>query len=363
MAIVGWRLTLEPCADLVAWSLLRTGVGPEVTAWSGLIEDAVPAREVARRLLVGSGRGDPDPATEADAARSLGSTLLPIELCRGLTAGTRPATLTICVRGWPASVPWQALVVDGADERLVERCVVLGGLAPGLLAEEPGDHRTARGPGVDDSQLWVVDPGPPEGSWPPLFPAGYPGEVTSLIGGGDRLVPDGAQFSRTELAGELIDRRWAGLVYLGHIGARESSPAATGLVLAGQSGADLLTAHDWLREPRRWPMPPRVALLGCGSDDAAALEHSGLVTAALKAGAGLVTATRWPLANGPGALRAFAAVANAHSVPAVHHALRDWQLGELDRWRRSAAPACSPHYWSSLVTYDRGLLQPRAESS
>lgn len=352
MSAVGWRLTLEPCADLVAWSLLRREpASAGVQVWAGLIEDGSRARELTMLLTSGPDPGLADPVQEALGARELGFALLPQVLRRGLEDASSLQTLTICSRGWLARVPWDALAVNQDGRRVVETSVLLGGLAAGLLEGRVAPDRPE---GV--GSLWVVDPGPPEGAWRPLFPSGYPDELAAAIRPGDSLVPSGLPFDAADLSRALTEQPWARFIYLGHIGARSESPAATGLVLTGPGGPALLTAHEWLRDPSRWPAPAKVALLGCGSDDAGHQEHSGLITAALNAGAGLVTGTRWSMANREGVLRLVAGVSDAFEARSPLHALRAWQLGELDRWRQTGDPAASPAFWSALVSYDRGLL-------
>lgn len=354
MSPVGWRLTVEPCRNLVAWSLLRAAdAEAEVRAWSGLIEDASHLREVARCALDGALL---DPAGEAAAARALGGELLPAVLQKELLAAREPQLVTIAARGWLAQVAWDALAIGQDGARLVQRALVLGGLPAGLTEDPlPAGIAPSGEPG-----LWLVDPGPPDGRWPPLYPAGYPAAVAACPPAGDLLVPDGLAFSAADFAAALDSRRWSRLVYFGHIANPVGTPAGVGLVLAGPDGVDQLTAHRWLRTPERWPMPRRVALLGCGSDDSSLAEQSGLVTAAMKAGAALVTATRWPLANTGGAVRLLAAVSAALLEPDVLASVHAWQCAELERWRSTGDADSSPLYWASAVSYDRQLLTVRA---
>lgn len=353
---IGWRLTLEPCADMVAWSLLKSyGPHTPVETWSGLIRDATHARDWTSRLVDDARPGLFDSEIEAIAVRELGAALLPRVLRAELSASTGTVWLTLCTRGWLSRVPWDALALNQDGLRVVERCVLLGGLPPGLLEEEgpPPPARTQRR--HPPESLWVVDPGPPEGGPKPLYPAGYPDEIARMPGPGDRLVPDGMRFTSTHLSQELRSRPWSDLIYLGHVGAISESPAGACLVLADES-EEPFTAHAWLHDPQRWPAPPRVALLGCGSDDTAAPEHSGLITAALHAGADLVTGTRWSLPNSGGVVRLLAGVSAAFATAAVPEAIRRWQLGELAEWRRASTQTSSPAYWATLVTYDRARL-------
>lgn len=351
MGSVGWRLTLEPCLDLVAWSLLRAEQAPgaQVQVWSGLVEDAASLRATTMSALAG---GLLDPVAEAEAARTLGDGLVPPVLQKALLGATELPLLTICTRGWLSHVPWEALAIGPDGARLVQKCILMGGLPPGLV--DGSARRTASsesGPG-----LWVVDPGPPDGRWQPLYPAGYPTSVTNSVPGDDQLLPDGLSFTADDLADALGAMTWSRWVYLGHIANQTGVPAGVGLVLSGSNGPELLTAHRWLGRPERWPMPNRVALLGCGSDDSGLSEQTGLVTAAIRAGARVVTATRWPLANSEGAVRLLAAVAEALLEPSVLLAVHRWQCTELERWRGTGDPDSSPAYWASAVTYDSDLL-------
>lgn len=117
------------------------------------------------------------------------------------------------------------------------------------------------------------------------------------------------------------------------------------------------TAFDWLAEPDRFPAPPRVALIACGSDDGKEIEQSGMPIAAVNAGAELVTATRWVLpvdqklaASCPTAALAMA-VDTAHAAADPLAALRRWQIDRLRNWRDRGAVTDTPLLWASLVTY------------
>jgi len=83
------------------------------------------------------------------------------------------------------------------------------------------------------------------------------------------------------------------LAYIGHVRhGSDDAPANASLVLDD----DDLLARDLLYPGKhRWPMPPRVALLGCGSGGAQAPEWLGLAPAAVWAGAEVVAATAWDL--------------------------------------------------------------------
>lgn len=125
-----------------------------------------------------------------------------------------------------------------------------------------------------------------------------------------------------------------------------------------------LTASDLMT--LRLPMPPRVALLACGSGgDYRFDEATGLVAAIILGGAQLVTATLWSLPT-TGAYRQFAEGAGAAADPMAdvvaavddaHEAATDagcalnrWQREQMRRWRDGAVTA-SPLYWAALVTF------------
>lgn len=353
MTGVGWRLTWEPCGSTLAWSLLRVDdEHPDAQAWAGVLAD-VPLRaraELARPTLPDPWRSPlADPVQEAILARELGSLFLPRPLRAALREEAHRAhTLTLAVRGWPSAIPWDALAIDLDGTRLIERCRVLSSPTPGVVAGLPVPDRTPR-----HGCLWVIDPGPADGAFPPVYPAGRPTVLMAAVATDDRCVPDLWPLSARDLSTELAARPWQRMLYLGHLDAAEpGSPASAGLVLNERGAPDRLTAHRWLRAPESWPAPQRVALLGCSGDDAASAEQSGLVVAALRAGARLVTTTRWPLPAGGVLTPLSLAVATAHASDTAVDALRGWQLDQLDRWRRTGTPDESPVLWSSLVTYD-----------
>jgi hypothetical protein len=115
----------------------------------------------------------------------------------------------------------------------------------------------------------------------------------------------------------------------------------------------------------RLPMPPRVALLACGSGgDYQFDEATGLVAAMILGGAQLVTATLWSLPT-TAAYRQFAAttgepadpmtdvviaVDRAHEAADAGCAVNQWQRAQMRRWRDGDVTA-SPLYWGALVTF------------
>ncbi|TDE94903.1 CHAT domain-containing protein [Occultella glacieicola] len=124
-----------------------------------------------------------------------------------------------------------------------------------------------------------------------------------------------------------------------------------------------LSARDLLADPQRWPMPERVALIGCESGtDARFRDPYGLVGAVVRAGATLVTGTRWPLLTehalssladvaGNPITDAVLAVDAAHEAPDAVAAFSAWQRERLAAWRSTHAVADSPLLWAGLVTF------------
>lgn len=354
---VGWRLTLEPEGTLLAWSLIRgDDAHPSGDTWAGIRKDASALIDRVGRLTDAE---DPwrspltDPRQEAEAAREIGVALLPEPLRHALADETDSAhTVTIATRGWPSRVPWEALAIAWDGTRLVERALVLAGMSPALVA-------TLRGPGSGahgqerSGRLWVVDAGPPGGEFGPVYPAGTPELLREATRASGRLLPDAGPLRPGHLGTAMAERPWASFLYLGHLrGAPDGSPAASALVLSDGTRPVFMTARDWLANPERWPAPPRTALIGCSGDDAQATEQSGLVVAALNAGARLVTTTRWALPNDPATTRLALAVALAQDSADPVTTIRRWQLLHLRRWREQGVRDSSPMLWASLVSHD-----------
>ena len=354
---VGWRLTFEPIGESLAWSLIRIDDDhPQGRVWAGVHDAIGQVRADVLALHPVRSGGNPwdsplaDPQAEEHCAVSLGRALLPEPLRRALVSELSRHTLTIATRSWPTAVPWCALALDETGTRLVERCRVIGGLPPGMVS---GLEPVIEG---DGPPLWVVDPGPiaSSGGFPPLYPDGYPEELMAAAKSAcAALVPDSGTFTVDDLSVYLGGRQPSRWLYLGHISHGSAmSPAAVGLVL--RRGP--LTAHDWLAEPGRWPAPSRVGLVGCAGDDAQDLELTGLVAAALTAGARMVLTTRWFVPgdrqDALGTTRLAVAADRALSDDDPVEALTAWQRVELGRWRSTGVLDASPLLWAALVLYD-----------
>jgi hypothetical protein len=378
MERIGWRLVLEPTMTGLVWSLIRAtgsaggagtqggGGADDFSVWAGRHVGPEGCERLAATIVPEAGADiwdSPlaDPDAELDIARSLGRSLLPEPLRHALAGpGTAQHTLTVAVRGWCAAVPWEALVIDDCDTRLVERCRVLGEAhaAAGVDRGPTGDAEVERTP-PDQGGLTVVDPGPVAAEDPamaPLYPAGLPPELARSALGEDVVLPGPEGLSVAALGEILRAGTWERFLYAGHV--RPGSTARPGdaaLVLADGLDADLLTVHAWLARPDLWPLPRRVALIGCASGDGRPLEGVGLPLAALRAGAEIVTATRWPLPSDlserePGFTHLVRAVHAAHLADDPVGHLRSWQITELHRWRTSGYAVHAPLTWAALVT-------------
>jgi CHAT domain-containing protein len=177
---------------------------------------------------------------------------------------------------------------------------------------------------------------------------------------------------RTWLA-KLLVQIPSRLVYVGHASSAEGRADRAALHLACTAAipgdADAigdhrpLTASDLMSS--QLPMPPRVALLACGSGgDYQFDEATGMVAAMIMGGASVVTATLWSLPT-TAAYRRFGptsdasvdpmadaviAVDGAHEEADAGCAVNRWQRAQMRRWRDGDITA-SPLYWAALVTF------------
>ncbi len=172
---------------------------------------------------------------------------------------------------------------------------------------------------------------------------------------------------------KLLTQAPSRLVYVGHASSAEgrADRAAVHLACTAAIPGDAeaigehrpLTASDLMAS--KVPMPPRVALLACGSGaDYQFDEATGLVAALILSGAQVVTATLWSLPTtaayrqfGPASHRtadpmadAIIAVDHAHNEADAGCAVNRWQRAQMRRWR-AGDTAASPLYWAALVTF------------
>ncbi len=286
-----------------------------------------------------------------------------------MTAGGRVA----------ARIPWRPVDIGQCTDghRLME-------LADVLMAVPPNIVHAARTPAGWDARR----DGPPLLALDPRVPGQRPDSALgSVLGRPAPDTPVALHFTRlmqrrpvlpdVEAAVELFrrrdaDRAWlAGLLahppsrllYVGHASAADGADRADRAALHLAEDRPL-TASDLMA--LRLPMPPRVALLACGSGgDYRFDEATGLVAAMILGGAQLVTATLWSLPT-TAAYRQFAAPAAdppdpmadlIAAVDGAHEAAADagcavnrWQREQMRRWRGGVLTA-SPLYWAALVTF------------
>ncbi|OBG20369.1 CHAT domain-containing protein [Mycobacterium sp. 852002-51057_SCH5723018] len=173
---------------------------------------------------------------------------------------------------------------------------------------------------------------------------------------------------------KLLAQKPSRLMYVGHASSAEGHSAdGAALHLACPAtipgGADAIGEHRPLTASDlmslQLPMPPRAALLACGSGgDYRFDEATGLVAAMILGGAQVVTATLWSLPT-TAAYRQFAAatdappdpmadlviaVDRAHEAADAGCAVNRWQRAQMRRWRDGDVTA-SPLYWGALVTF------------
>lgn len=285
----------------------------------------------------------------------LGALLIPPPLRDALLAGDPDSPEhTVVVAGGPdlAQVPWELLALS-PEVRLIERARVRAAFSPTLTTGHPSPPRE----GGAGNVLAVIDASPPD-----LYLYDHPAVGIHNA----RWVQMGREPGRLHLGPDYSDRGCATelsaaltagprrLLVFGHLvaGRAEAPQEARFLLEEGH-----VTARQILREPHTWPMPERVALIGCHSNDAQHAEQLGLAVAAVYAGADLVTTTRWSLPmdrvlglNGVTTALGIA-VDNAHDSEDPVGAIRAWQIKRLAEWRTEDCPETSPLLWASLVTY------------
>ncbi|TGD88629.1 CHAT domain-containing protein [Mycolicibacterium sp. CH28] len=291
-----------------------------------------------------------------------------------------------------ARIPWQLVDIDSVTEgfRLMEMADVVLAVPPNIAHAARVTarwHERRHAPA-----LLVVDPRVP-GQRPDSALGsvlGRPSIQTPLARHFEKLLAQRPVLPEVGAAVELFrrsdaDRRWltalldrapSRLLFVGHASAADrahgyADRAALHLACtsATDGAADLVGDHRPLLAAdvmaARLPIPPRVALLACGSGgDYQFDEATGLVAAMVLCGAELVTATLWSLPTTAGYRRFTAraedpmaevviAVDEAHEAQDAVLALNRWQRGQLRRWRGGDV-AAHPLYWAALVTFALG---------
>jgi len=340
-----------------------------------------------------------------------------------LPAGEYP-TIRIYPPPSLARLPWELLVVDGEQERLLD-CANLQLEVP-VTARADRDHRQ-QAAGSDGSPVpdgttgpvvYLLDPRAGLGQVLPPFRSAANVLVERIAVMRERgRLPIGVtrlsdvlhrSIGRDRLSDMLTaDPAPSRLVYVGHVSSADIAndrPESAAMHLADNANVPgyaapittrnrgrhvPFTALDLLADapdtsrgagpqlpsgPHRWPMPPRVALLGCDSgSDHRFTEAFGLVIAMIINGAELVTATRWVLPTDyffhdvlgvPSAINPtasmIAAVDDAHESADPVGTLQAWQRARLECWRASGDVADSPVVWAALTTHHAPALVPDA---
>jgi hypothetical protein len=294
-----------------------------------------------------------------------------------------------------AQIPWQLADIRAHTDgnRLMELVDVLMAVPPNIVhsPRQPAGWDARR----DGPPLFVLDPRVP-GQRPDSALGSVLGRPSSQTQLAQHFGESMQRRSALPDVGDVVelfrrqdaDRTWLAkllahapsrMMYVGHASSGRGGPDDAGradraaLHLACTAGlpgdADAigdhrpLTASDLMS--LRLPMPPRVALLACGSGgDYQFDEATGLVAAMILGGAQLVTATLWSLPT-TAAYRQFAAataepadpmtevviaVDRAHEAADAGCAVNQWQRAQMRRWRAGDVTA-SPLYWGALVTF------------
>ncbi|MBO3747411.1 CHAT domain-containing protein [Streptosporangiaceae bacterium NEAU-GS5] len=341
----------------------------------------------ARRALIDGPFADP--VRELSLARILSETMLPDGLAAelALSDGRPSVRLRITPSRRLARVPWELLVLpDG--RRLLE--------VADVFTDPPAVLHVKRGrlPGrwkdlAEHPVLYVLDP--QTHCLPPVLDDAYDAVEAWLDQRRDdgRIRPDdreAALFSgaagREWLGRRLRGHAYSRLLYYGHASAADQEPGSAAIHLADSADVyglaapiaghrpftalDILVGTAMSPGHRIWPMPPRVALIGCNSGgDYQYHEPFGLVISCLNAGAELVSATRWTLPTD----RAFALFASCttpgfgpttelvinvdrcHDGADAPRLLSDWQREKLHAWINSGRMSDTPLVWASMTTH------------
>lgn len=288
-----------------------------------------------------------------------------------------------------ATIPWQLADIDSVTDgvRLMEMVDVVMAVPPNIVHAPRTTVRWHERRGAP--ALLVVDPRVP-GQRPDSSLGsvlGRPSGETPLSRHFEMLVAQRSVLPEVGSAVELFrrsdaDRAWLAalldhapsrMLFVGHASAADRSDGhadRAALHLACSAAADgaaepigdhrPLLASDLMTA--QLPLPPRVALLACGSGgDYQFDEATGLVAAMVLCGSELVTATLWSLPTTAGYRRFNArtedpmaqiviAVDQAHESPDAVLAVNRWQRQQMRRWRDGDTGA-SPLYWAALVTF------------
>ena len=291
-----------------------------------------------------------------------------------------------------ARIPWQLADIDTVTEgfRLMEMVDVVMAVPPNIVHAPRAQARWRERRSAP--ALLVVDPRVP-GQRPDSALGsvlGRPSSESALSRHFGELLAHRTVLPDVDAAVELFrrsdaDRSWLAaqldhapsrMLYVGHASAADRAHGyadRAALHLACTSAADgaaepvgdhrPLLASDLMAA--HLPVPPRVALLACGSGgDYQFDEATGLVAAMVLCGSELVTATLWSLPTTAGYRRftgrgedpmaeVVMAVDDAHESEDAVLSLNRWQREQMRRWRAGETGA-NPLYWAAVVTFAVG---------
>lgn len=308
------------------------------------------------------------PGTARQLTGELGNLLIPSTLRQLALTGAgsgQPVSLVVAPAPALGRVPFGLLGLGKADLQLVHGAVIRLGASAALL-----EHARHRQPGQFNGHvLGVIDPCGREVAEPSrkkatlnLLDDDHLGEMgvtgwawlqnRPVLSRYGHLAELGTvtnlarQATISELSRALRTTGAGVLAYIGHVSnASDDAPANAGLVLDDDS----LYARDLLYDDKgRWPMPPRVALLGCGSGGAQAPEWLGLAPASIWAGAQIVAATAWDLIDEPATWNlAEEVVSILHGSPDPAAEWRKRFINHLADWQ-SDRNAPYPLSWAAI---------------
>ncbi|MGA5121555.1 CHAT domain-containing protein [Streptomyces pseudogriseolus] len=325
-------------------------------------EDVAAAGTRADQGPLSRGAG-PDGKKERRLLGSVAEAFLPPPLSAGLRA-TPPGDIPSLVVSLPAGLahlPVAALPLEpGIDRRVVDVVRVLHVPAWSVISQRRPSHHADAGQKYD-LRLAVI------------APDGDPDAAARLTSPPIARRSLGGPVSREQLS-EILhllddDRHW--LLYLaGHVDAAEN-PTHSGLRLAPEdtghghlSIAEMLTAAGTGAHDELFPLPERVLAVGCGSLGLGAAdtdiartptsEWLGFGSALMLAGADHAVCTLYqvyPVKQLHDITYRLAAKLVAGDSPA--DALREVQLAELNRWRRTGRGR--PFLWQAFVYTGIGI--------
>lgn len=369
----------------------RAQVAGVLAELAAALPTPLPGETIERALTRALGSGPlTDPEREAELLGRLAAALLPHQLGRELDVllerGIRPR-LRVQPSPSTGQVPWEALRVDRV-ERLVEHLDV-STLPPATVRHSPERRISPWDPA--GPVVAALDPRVPGSAartqlGSVLGPVGEDSPLREMVARlGDRLRPGGPPaeaFRRAGLTRDVLQPLLADasrFLYVGHVTTAEhgldarlhlgcgSETTGRAAPLGGHrplTAADLVLGHR-PDDPRPWRMPNRVALVACESGgEVRFAEPTGLVAAAIHAGAAYVVSTRWTLPTDAGVRRfaptaeadtsvigeAVVAVDAAGDAPDPVVALGEWQRAQLARWRETGAAAHAPFTWAAFTT-------------